>query len=56
MKDNLFGRAIALFEGDSLPFGNPCGKIASLQALFQPQMQADKRGWTQMNERAIGLI
>ncbi|MEG4578754.1 hypothetical protein QUA71_03825 [Microcoleus sp. MON1_C5] len=55
MKDNLFGRAIALFEGDSLPFGNPCGKIASLHALFERQMQADKRGWTLMDERDLAL-
>jgi hypothetical protein len=42
MKDSLFGwRAIALF-----------GAIA----FFEPQMQADKRGWTQMNERAIRFI
>jgi hypothetical protein len=25
-------------------------------ALFEPQMQADKRGWTQMDERAIRFI
>jgi hypothetical protein len=23
-------------------------------AFFEPQMQADKRGWTQMNERDLG--
>ncbi|WP_190274333.1 hypothetical protein [Oscillatoria nigro-viridis] len=56
MKDNLFGMAIALVEGDSLPFGNPCGKIGSLQAFFEPQMQADKRGWTQMNGMGISLM
>ncbi|MEG4488687.1 hypothetical protein [Microcoleus sp. D2_18a_B4] len=41
MRDNLFGRAIALFGGD---------------CFFEPQMQADKRGWTQMKERAIGFM
>jgi hypothetical protein len=25
-------------------------------ALFEPQMQADKRGWTQMNEWAIRFM
>ncbi|MEG3833006.1 MULTISPECIES: hypothetical protein [unclassified Microcoleus] len=49
MKDNLFGRAIALFG--AIPFG-----IASLHAFFELQMQADKRGWTQMKEGAIAFI
>jgi len=40
MKDNLFGRAIALFGGSR---------------FFEPQMQADKRGWTQMDERDLAL-
>jgi hypothetical protein len=42
MKDNLFGwSSIALFGGDL--------------AFFEPQMQADKRGWTQMDERDLAL-
>jgi hypothetical protein len=41
MKDNLFGwSSIALFGGDR---------------FLEPQMQGDKRGWTQMDERDIAL-
>jgi hypothetical protein len=49
MKDNLFGwSSIALFG--AISFG-----IASLHAFFEPQMQADKRGWTQMDESKLAL-
>jgi len=41
MKDNLFGwSSIALF-----------GDIA----FFEPQMRADQRGWTQMDESELAL-
>ncbi|MEG3955961.1 hypothetical protein [Microcoleus sp. herbarium2] len=41
MKDNFFGwSSIALFGGDR---------------FFEPQMQADKRGWTQMDGTKLAL-